>query len=67
MSNHLDALQAANQAVKIFKELKNSEGEAKAIHTVALAHLAKQSPEDAVWKAAEALKLFKKQGSKGGE
>mmetsp|Transcript_52229 Transcript_52229/g.167418 ORF Transcript_52229/g.167418 Transcript_52229/m.167418 type:complete len:784 (+) Transcript_52229:78-2429(+) len=58
-STYLEALQAANQAVKIFKDQANKNGEACALHTVAQAHLAKQSPEDAVWKATEALKIFK--------
>ncbi|CAE7214843.1 tetA [Symbiodinium natans] len=58
------ALQAANQSLKTFKEIGHGKGQVAAIHSIALAHLGKDSTDDCVFRATEGLKLSRQVGDR---
>lgn len=55
-------LDAANEALELFKENGDKVGKAKALVAVAEAHYANQSMEDAIWAATEAHESFQELG-----
>lgn len=58
------AFQAASQSMKAFKAIGHVKGQAAAIHSIAKAHMAKFSTEDALYKCGEAMKLARQIGDR---
>jgi NAD(P)-dependent dehydrogenase (short-subunit alcohol dehydrogenase family)/tetratricopeptide (TPR) repeat protein len=58
---------AAQQALELYRELKDASGEATMLHALACAQLGGKRPEEATQSAEKALTLFRTLGDKVGE
>jgi len=63
-TDNMAALQAANHALKNFRELGHVIGQAVALHAIAKAQLAKRNTDDALNRAAESLRLLRSLGDR---